>query len=37
MSDERLFNLHPAGHAVELHGEAVSVERSLQMGAEVED
>lgn len=30
MSDVKLFKLHPNGRAVELPGEAVSVERSLQ-------
>lgn len=30
MSDVKLFKLHPNGRAVELSGEAVSVERSLQ-------
>jgi predicted transport protein len=30
MSDVKLFKLHPTGRAVELPGEAVSVERSLQ-------
>lgn len=30
MSDVKLFKLHPSGGAVELPGEAVSVERSLQ-------
>jgi hypothetical protein len=30
MSDVKLFKLQPDGRAAELHGEAVSVERSLQ-------
>lgn len=30
MSDVKLFQLHPTGRAVELPGEAVSIERSLQ-------
>lgn len=30
MSDVKLFKLHPTGRAIELPGEAVSVERSLQ-------
>jgi predicted transport protein len=30
MSDVKLFKLHPTGRAIELPGEAVSIERSLQ-------
>lgn len=30
MSDVKLFKFHPNGRVVELPGEAVSVERSLQ-------